>query len=122
MHTPNNHSAPVRPGAPLLPSERKNADGSCARVGAEALRAALASAAEAHLSDWPGRITPHLLRHFCASQLYGSGMDLVAIQELLGHSWIATTMRYVHVPATHIEDAWVAGQRRAAGRPGGLTL
>ncbi len=111
----------TRPGAPLLPSERKNADGSSARVGTEALRAALASAAGHHLSEWPGRITPHLLRHFCASQLYGSGMDLVAIQELLGHSWIATTMRYVHVPATHIEDAWIAGQRRAAERLKGLT-
>ena len=72
----------ARPGAPLLPSERKNTDGTCARVGAEALRAALASAAERYLPDWPGRITPHLLRHFCASQLYGSGMDPDLRQEV----------------------------------------
>jgi len=25
-------------------------------------------------------------------------------------------MNYVHVPGTHIEDAWLAGQRRAAER------
>jgi integrase/recombinase XerD len=34
----------------------------------------------------------------------------------LEQAWVATTMNYVHVPATHIEDAWIAGQQRAAGR------
>jgi integrase/recombinase XerD len=43
-------------------------------------------------------------------------MDLIAIQATLGHAWIATTMNYVHVPATHVEDAWIAGQQRAAER------
>ena len=70
----------TRPGVPLLPSERKNADGPAARVGDEALRAALKEAARAHLPDWPGVVTPHVLRHFCASQLYLAGMDLIAIQ------------------------------------------
>ena len=69
---------------------------------------------------WSGKLTPHVLRHFCASQLYRSGMSLFAIQELLGHSWTGTTARYVHVHATHVEDAWVAGQQRAADRWKGL--
>jgi site-specific recombinase XerD len=47
-------------------------------------------------------------------------MDLIAIQETLGHAWIATTMNYVHVYQTHVEDAWMAGQQRAAGRLKGL--
>jgi integrase/recombinase XerD len=110
----------ARPGAPLFPSERKNADGSCARVGDEALRAALAQAAGNYLPDWQGTVTPHVLRHFCASQLYLHGMDLPAIQELLGHAWVATTMAYVHVHRTHVEDAWIAGQQRAAERLKGL--
>ncbi len=110
----------ARPGAPLLPSERKNPDGTCARVGDEALRAALAAAAAAHLPDWRGRVTPHLLRHYCASQLYANGMDLAAIQEVLGHSWIVTTMNYIHVHRTHVEDAWISGQQRAAGKLNGL--
>ncbi|MFC4111041.1 tyrosine-type recombinase/integrase [Nonomuraea zeae] len=76
--------------------------------------------ATAHLPDWPDDITPHVLRHFCASQLYLAGMDLLAIQEVLGHAWIATTMRYVHVPSTHVEDAWLAGQARAVTRLEGL--
>ena len=110
----------ARPGAPLLPSERRNPDGTCARVGGEALRAALAAAAAAHLPDWRGRVTPHLLRHYCASQLYANGMDLAAIQEVLGHSWVVTTMNYIHVHRTHVEDAWVCGQQRAAGKLNGL--
>jgi site-specific recombinase XerD len=111
----------ARPGAPLFPSERHNVDGAAARVGNEALRAGLAEAAGRHLPGWPGKLTPHVLRHYCASQLYLSGMDLIAIQEVLGHSWIATTMRYVHVHRTHVEDAWFAGQQRAAHRLKGLT-
>jgi integrase/recombinase XerD len=110
----------ARPGAPLLPSERRNPDGTCARVGGEALRAALAAAAAAHLPDWRGRVTPHLLRHYCASQLYANGMDLAAIQEVLGHSWVVTTMNYIHVHRTHVEDAWIVGQQRAAGKLNGL--
>jgi hypothetical protein len=38
----------------------------------------------------------------------------------IGHRWIATTMRYVHVHRTHVEDAWIAGQHRAAQRTKGL--
>jgi integrase/recombinase XerD len=111
----------VRPGAPLLPSERKNPDGTCARVGDEAIRSSLADAAETHLPGWQGKITPHLLRHFCAGQLYANGMELTAVQEVLGHSWIVTTMNYIHVHRTNVEDAWIAGQERAARRLTGLS-
>lgn len=110
----------TRPGVPLLPSERKHADGSAARIGDETLRAALARAAAAYLPDWPDVVTPHVLRHYCASQLSLGGMDLLAVQEALGHAWVATTMNYIHVPGAHIEDAWAAGQRRAAARLKGL--
>ncbi|WP_234335708.1 tyrosine-type recombinase/integrase [Streptomyces sp. NRRL S-1022] len=67
------------------------------------------------------KLTPHVLGHFCASQLYENGMDLLAIQKVLRHSWIATTMRYVHVQQTRVEDAGVAGTERAAKRLEGLT-
>lgn len=43
-----------QPGAPFLVSERRAADGSCGRVSAETLRAALARAVERHLSSWRG--------------------------------------------------------------------
>ncbi len=110
----------TRPGAPLFPSERKNADRTCKRVGDDALRTGLAEATAAHLPDWVEKLTPHVMRHFCASQLYLSGLDLISIQELLGHSWIASTLNYVHVHRTRIDDAWIAGQQRAAQRLEGL--
>jgi integrase/recombinase XerD len=103
-------------GVPLLPSGRKTADGPAARVGDETLRAALAAAARVHLPDWPEVVTRHVPRHSCASRPYPGGMDLLAIQAALGHARVATAMGYVHVPAARIEDAWIAGQPRAAGR------
>jgi hypothetical protein len=74
----------TRPGAPLFPSERKNADGTCRRVGDDALRAGLAEATAVYLPAWADKLSPHVLRHYCASELYLSGMDLISIQEALG--------------------------------------
>jgi integrase len=111
---PNSHAAP------LFPSERKNIDGTCMRATADVYRRSLAEAADRHLPAWSGKLTPHVLRHFCASELYLGGMNLFAIQELLGHAWTGTTARYIHVHATHVEDAWVTGQRRVADRWKGL--
>ncbi|WIX83030.1 tyrosine-type recombinase/integrase [Amycolatopsis carbonis] len=110
----------TRPGAPLFPSERHTRDGSASRVGCDALRVGLVAATAAYLPSWAGRLTPHVLRHFCASELYLAGADLLSIQEILGHAWVATTMKYVHIHRTRIEEALLAGQQRAARRLEGL--
>ena len=64
----------------------------------------LAEAAERHLPGWAGKLTPHVLRHYCASQLYRSGISLFAIQELLGHAWTGTTARL----STFTAPTWMA--------------
>lgn len=105
------------PGAPLLPSERHDQlFAHCARIGSEALRAGLAHVLVRWLPEWNGKLTPHGLRHFCASSLYERGMDLKAIQDLLGHEWLSTTTRYVHVHDGHIEHAWAAANERTTAR------
>lgn len=53
-----------------------------------------------------GWFSPHGLRHACATHNYERGVDLVAIQQMLGHWHVGTTMRYVTPSATFVEDAY----------------
>jgi site-specific recombinase XerD len=108
------------PDAPLLPSERRDRlTGRCTRVGAEAMRQGLAGAVERWLPAWQKKLTPHGLRHYCASSLYARGVDLKAIQELLGHSWLSTTTRYVHVRPRRPHRTSVGRRQPARGRAAG---
>lgn len=105
------------PDAPMLPSERLDPElDRCRRVGDNALRSALAVQTRLWLPAWASRLTPHVLRHYCASSLYGDGMDLKSLQELLGHEWLSTTTRYIHVRSDHIERAWVQANQRMEAR------
>lgn len=51
------------------------------------------------------RITPHMLRHTCATQWLESGLDIRYVQKLLGHQSISTTEIYTHVSDQGLREA-----------------
>jgi len=50
-------------------------------------------------------LTVHALRHTFISHLVMSGVDLVTVKELAGHSDIKTTMRYAHLTPEHLRKS-----------------
>ena len=50
------------------------------------------------------KVTPHKLRHSFATHLHDNGVSIRTIQELLGHSNLATTENYTHVSAKKLEE------------------
>jgi len=92
---------PRFPDSPVL-----FADESGGRLHRGTIRNRLRHLLELEGAEAADRFSPHALRRACATHNYERGVDLVAIQQMLGHWTVGSTMRYVRPSETFIEDAY----------------
>ncbi|WP_321275975.1 tyrosine-type recombinase/integrase [Thiomicrorhabdus indica] len=81
------------------------------RLGVRSIQASLDKRAQQ--AGLPTKVSPHRLRHACATHVLESSGDLRAVQEMLGHANLSTTQIYTKLDLQHLAKVYDSAHPRA---------
>lgn len=64
------------------------------------------------------KLSPHVLRHSCATDLLNNGADITTVQQLLGHASLTTTQIYTHLTYRELKHNYQLAHPRALKKGG----
>lgn len=64
------------------------------------------------------RLSPHVLRHSCATDMLNSGAPIASVQQMLGHASLASTQVYTHVTYKDLKNNYQLAHPRAQKKGG----
>lgn len=69
--------------------------------------------ARARAVELEDRLSPHVLRHSCATHMLDGGADIRAVQEILGHASLSTTQVYTKLSQERLREVYLYSHPRA---------
>ena len=118
-------------GRPALVARARRRDGRTARSDADAVLLGVRGRRLGRQAAWEvirrrareagvsGDVSPHVLRHSCATHLLDNGADIRTVAEMLGHASVSTTQIYTRVATGRLFDAYRSAHPRAGRVPSG---
>lgn len=104
---------------PLLVSASKTANSPLLFVGRRGCKLTRQRVWQLVRAAAPGigrNVSPHMLRHSCATHMVENGADLRTVQTILGHADISTTQIYTHLALDRLKNVYQKHHPRAKAR------